>query len=71
MAESGATCFGCKYLAEKPCGDGFYTFFYCWKGQLPVKGIWEVGGVVIGDQEFPPQRCDDFSKGQSVVFQTA
>jgi hypothetical protein len=68
LKKKDKTCFGCKYLAEKPCGDGYYTTFFCWFGQPPVNGIWELGGAVIGDEESDPKRCKHFAEGPSVVF---
>lgn len=62
------TCFGCKYLAEKSCGDGYYTTFFCWYDKPPVETKSDLGGAVIGDEERNPIRCDKFSKGRSVVF---
>jgi hypothetical protein len=62
------TCFGCKYLVENPCGDGYYTSFFCWFGKKPVEGIWDIGGAVIGDEESDPIRCKEYSEGRSVVF---
>lgn len=68
MAGDG-TCFGCRFLVEKPCGDGYFTTFFCWRGQPPVSGIWEIGGAVIGDEESDPKRCEHYdSKGKREVF---
>ena len=62
------TCFGCKWLVEKPCGDGYYTTFFCWFGNAPVSCITEIGGVVIGDEERDPERCERYSKGPKEAF---
>lgn len=66
--ENMKTCFGCKFLAEKPCGDGYYTSFFCWYGKKPAEGIWELGGGIIGDEDCAPKRCEHFEEGRSVVF---
>lgn len=44
------TCFGCRELVYQPCGDGYYCTYLC---KLS-------GGLVIGDEEDDPKRCDKF-----------